>query len=219
NCRCYIVPRTKAEVDGINMKEMRQRADEYLDSEVFSKAEAQGWGVNRAESGEVFTANQFYIKKFPGKAAKILDDLGADAYGLKSYSQAKKVAKTDLPVYNGNADDFLEANPVIKDYHNRPVELDKKNFERHTTGSREYRVEYLEALKVALVKPDEVWINGVNYDNFVTLKYFRDKTLVVISRIRNGTIYQVETWFPLTEKADIINKYRKGLLIYGLDKK
>lgn len=219
NCRCYIVPRTKAEVESTDLTVMRERADYYLDSAEFIKAEAQGWGVNRAEAGEVFTANQFYIKKFPGKAAKLLDSLQPSDYGLKQYSQAKKIATEAVPIYKGSAADFYKENKILRDYHNRPIELDKKNFERHTTGRREYRVEYLDGMKAAMLKPDEVWINGTNYDDFVTIKYYKDRTIVVISSIRNGRVYQIDTWFPLSEKADVINRYRTGLLIYGLDKK
>ncbi len=221
NCRCYIVPRMAHEVKGLDRKAMRDRADAYFDTAEFEKAKAQGWGVNRADSGEVFTANQFYIKKFPGKAAKLLDNLGAKDYGLPSYSNAKKAATAEAPKFEGTAEQFKAAQevfndvPVIRDYHNRPVGL-LNTFDKHT-GKAE-RLPLLQALKETLKQADEVWINsysGDAYDNFVSIKYYKDATLIVVSKISGGKVYEVTTWFPLAEKKEVIETYRRGLLIFS----
>ncbi|MGV3705438.1 MAG: phage portal protein family protein [Arcticibacter sp.] len=214
-CRCYVVGVMKHEVKDVDMKAMQARADAYFATTEFKTASATGWGVNRAESGEVFTANQLYINKFPGKASKILDNLKPADYKLKSYSQAKKVASDEAPMYSGSVDAFLKDNKPFFDYHNRKVELNKSAF-KNTSGDHDQPTsEYLEAFKNSILQPDEVWINGTNYEEFVSVKYYTDKTLIVVTRIKDGTRYQVRTFFPLSETKEAIDRYRRGLLIFN----
>lgn len=225
NCRCYIVPRMKTEVSGIDFKAMRDRAAAYFDTEEFKTAEAQGWGVNRADSGEVFTQNQFYIKKFADKASKLLNKLGAPDYDLPSYSQARKVATADMPKFKVDARSFYSSlekvadKAVLRDYHNRPLGIAEDNFNKHTSGKKETRVSYLDAMVETLKKPDEVWYNGAldeqMFNNVVYLKYYKDETMIVLGNIENGKSIEVATWFSMAEVKKVINKFRRGLLIFS----
>src|SRR5690606_32205162 len=113
-CRCWIVPRTRAEVKGVDFNKMRDRAGAYLDSEVFFKDKAQGWGINRAKSGEVFTANQQYINTFEGKASKMINSLGASDYNLPSYSKLKNDATSTIPISKIKADDFYNKLEILE---------------------------------------------------------------------------------------------------------
>lgn len=221
NCRCYVVPRTKAEVAEVDLDAMRAKADAYFETSEFKTAEAQGWGVNRAVTGEVFTANQQYIRKFEGKAAKMLNDLGPADFGLKQYSQAKKVATEAMPVFDGTASQFLkdlagaDGNAQISDYNKRPLELEPKNFDFHTTGKKESRVALLTAMQETIEKPDEVWLSGDKLEDLTYIKYYTDKTIVVVAEVKNGKVTEVSTWFDLAEVKLAIERVRHGLLILG----
>lgn len=218
-CRCWIVPRTKKEVEGVDFNAMRKRIDEYYESEEFFKNDAQGWGVNRAKTAEVFSANQQYINTFKGKASKLLNSLGASDYNLPSYSNLKNKPSGSIPTSKVKADEFyeklevLDGKRIARDYNNRPIEFDKKSYDEHTTGKKESRVEYLGAMDEALKKPDEVWINGDDLDQINYIKYYDDGAVVVASNIIKNKFNRIKTWFPLKELKNVIERYRKGLLI------
>jgi len=218
NCRCYIVPRLKNEVTQEELRASRKRADAYLNSKQFKSEALQGWGVNRAATGEVFTANQQYVHKFPGKASKMINTLKPADWGLDSYSNAKKQATEATKTYEGTAAEFFDQLEslndlrVIKDYHKRPLQVKEGNFKRHTKGRAE-RVRLLEALGQTLTAPHEVWLNGAELGEMVYISYFLDKTITVRASIKNGTM-ELLTWYELTEKRTILNKHRNGLLVY-----
>lgn len=221
NCRCYIVPRLKNEFDTSKLAAMRARVDAYLGSVQFSKEEAQGWGVNRAEAKEIFTANQQYARKFPGKAAKFLDKLKASDYGLQAYSQAKKAGTMEAPEYDGTATAFydqlekLEEKKILRDYSNRPLIMKQKNYRRHTSDGkkkRAHRVGLLKVLQETLKAPDEVWMNQLQLDNINYIKYYKDEAYIVNGKIRNG-VMEVITWYKIEEKRSVIDKLRRGLLV------
>lgn len=222
NCRCYIVPRLANEFDKTKLKAMRQRADSYLNSVQGKKEKATGWGVNRAESGEVFTANQQYVRKFGGKANKDLNKLGYADYNLPSYAKAKKAATQIMPQYEGSAAQFYEqlqereGIKVLQDYNKRPLQVNAKNFARHSRDDkkrRAHRVQYLNALQEVLNQPDEVWINGTKLNQFYYIKYYKGKTIVAVGDIDNKGI-NLTTWYELAEKKQAIAKVRRGVLVY-----
>lgn len=209
NCRCYIVPRMEHEVSKAVLKTMQERADLFLDSAQFEKEKAQGWGVNRAIAGEVFTANQQYVNKFPGKASKMLNDLRPSDFGLQSYSQAKKAATANVPVYEEKAGSFFEKlekigdHRILRDYSKRPLQI------RGGNG----RVDLLEALTQVLNSPSEVWIQDKELNRLVYIKYYQDGTIVANAKITGGQL-QLVKWLQLEEKKDLIELLRKGLLIF-----
>ncbi|GGH02816.1 phage portal protein family protein [Pedobacter zeae] len=214
-CRCWVVGRMAHEIEGVDLKAMEQRANTFIGSDEFKRARAMGWGVNRAAIGEIFTADQFYINKFEGKATKDLATLKPVDFGLKSYSQAKKATTEQAPVFDGTIEDFTEAYPTIRDYHNRQLLFDHAAFNQEETGEKSYRSDLLASMVQALAKPSEVWIGGESLNEFIMIKYYQDKTIVVISNVRNGKVYQVTNWFALEEKAEIIDRYRAGLLVFN----
>jgi hypothetical protein len=219
NDRCYVLARTRSEAGQIDINAMQQLAQDHFDSAEFKKAEAQGWGVNRADLKQVFTSNQMYMKKFPGKASKGLTDLLAPDYGLKSISTEMKTALNAVSKYEGeaqawwNAQDKQVGDLILKDYNNRHLVMTAESFKAHTTGSKAAQAAYLDALKQTLTEPAEVWINGKKLDNVVLIKYYTDEILVVVCQIENGTVNKVKTWFPLNLTKSEINQYRSGLLI------
>ena len=208
NCRCWVVPRTKAEVQDVDMKAMQARADAYFDTADFKQDAAQGWGVNRAKTGEVFTADQQYIRKFPGKANKALNNLGAADYNLPSYSNAKGAATQKAPVYEGTPQGFFKDGTILTDYNNRPLTGADSSLDKNNTP-------LLAALKQTLAAPDEVWVNGDKLNQLVYIKYYADKTMIAVATIASDNTLTISDWFPLTETKAEINKYRAGLLIKG----
>lgn len=222
NCRCYIVPRMAHEFNKANLAEMRERADAYLNSPQGKKETATGWGVNRVASGEVFTVNQQYVRKFAGKASKDLNALKFHDYGLESYSQARKVGILKRPDYQGDAKAFYDSlddtqkGKALRDYNNRPLSINEKNFTRHSIDDRKrraHRTSYLQAMREALKQPDEVWLNGKQLDNLVYVKYYKGETMIAIGNIKNGHT-ELKSWFVLADKKATIAEYRRGLLVY-----
>lgn len=221
NCRCFVVPRMASEVNESKISSMRKRADQYFKSKEFKSNEAQGWGVNRGKVSEIFTANQQYVYKQPGKSAKLLNSLAPSDYELPSYSNAKKVATEALPTDDVNPSDFYDAlevnegKSVLKDYNDRPMALPATDFEFQTQSTE--KAAHLEAMSQTLQTPDEVWINGdkgsKDINNFIYIKYYQDQTMIVVGGINKGQASQVNTWFTLTETKEEIAKYRRGILI------
>ena len=216
NCRCYVKPIMKHEFTG-DFEKMRKRADNYLKSPAYAKEEAQGWGVNRGEIGKIFTSNQQYVNKFKNNSSSILNNLSAVKWGLHQYSNAKKIASKIAPAYNGTANDFYnglkgDLHKEITDYNNRILKVEKNNFIRHSTNKKESRVKLLKAAEETLNNPDEVWLQGLKFSELIYLKYYEDKTMVIIGEL-NGLNLEFRSWFNLFEKKKIIEKYRKGLLV------
>lgn len=223
NCRCYIVPRMRHEFDASKLTADRAKVDAYLKSPAFAKENAQGWGVNRGEIGEIFTANQQYIHKMPNMSSKLLNNLGAVNFNLKQYSQAKKVATAKMPVFENTNDKWFNAleefnkKPIVRDYNKRPLTVDKKNFIRHTDGKKDDRVKLLNAMQETLAAPHEVWMNGSTLEDLVYVKYYKDQTIIAIADV-SGNKLQLSTWFTLRESKKVIDKFRRGLLVFGNNK-
>ena len=221
-CRCYIVPRMAHEFDKSKLKAMRERADAYLNSPQGRKETATGWGVNRAASGVVFTANQQYVRKFRGKASKQINSLGPSDFNLESYSKAKK-SNQEPPRYDGHARAFydtleeLDGKRILRDYTKRPLLVDAKNFERHTRDDRKrraHRTEWVQAMQQTVATPDEVWIQGKELEQLVYVKYYDGLTLIVLGRIELAGL-QLLSWFELAEKKAVIENLRRGLLVFA----
>ncbi len=225
NCRCYVVPRLKSEAEDTDFGLERSKVNSYMQTPEWQSLKAQGWGVNRAKTGEVFTENQFYIRKFKNNAASYLDKLTYEKWGLKSAEKMREQASEAIKKYEGTAADWWKDQKklndhisILTDYAGRKIALDKDTFDKHTTGKRKSRVSYLNALIQTIDNPDEVWINTGNktkkYDQMVLLKYYKYETIVVIEGLGDDLGLTIDTWFPLAEqKKKIVNNYRRGLLI------
>jgi len=233
-CRCYVVPRMRQEAEDVDFDEMRSKVDAYYDTKEWKQNEAQGFGVNRALSPKIFNEDQMYIKKFPNQASKLLKDINYRSYGLKSYEQMRSKADSQIPLYEGKIEDFVNAlkkedgKTFFTDYNGRSILFDEKDFlKSHSKEKYESRAKYFKAASETLKTPDEVWINsgiyGKNaFDQYVFIKYYKDETVAVVAAIDQGTVYKIKTWFPVSETQKTTNrakriaqknKYRWGLLI------
>lgn len=231
-CRCIVVGRTRNQARNISTAEMQERVDKYFETADWKKEKAQGWGVNRALVGEVFTQNQFYIRKFQDKAAKLLGDLHYNDWGLDSFGKRLAAATQEMPVYKGTAEEWYARNSVLEDYKGRKVVMDKDVFKRHTTGSHATRVELLDAVPDILKNPDEVWMNNYMdaFRNLNFIRFYKGQVLNVVCEVTDMLEYHVTTWFDIyqgdqkrkdsdprsrrAKKNDTPRwKYRRGLLI------
>src|SRR3546814_18996786 len=126
---------------------MRARVDAYFQTPEFQKSRAQGWGVNRASLGEVFTAGQMYIRKFAGNASNYLDQLNHASYGLPTH-QTIQASRKELPIYSGAAgtwfdtqEKLTDTDESITDQHGRDNAITTGTFRKHTSGRRKTRRE------------------------------------------------------------------------------
>ena len=229
NCRCYIVPKMAHEAADLDMEEMRAQCDGYLDSNEWKRCEAQGFGINRADVAEVFTADQMYIRKFPDMSSKTLEQITPREWGVgESIDTLKREAESEVPKYEGSAEAWFEANKVVeagtellkvKDYAGRVWQMAKKAFTIHSTDmvkKRRFRTEFLDAIREVAAAPDEVWlarerkdrINKVKaIDNYVMIKYYKDEAIAVAGKVDKSKL-TLKSWYVLKDK-----NARRGLLI------
>ena len=229
NCRCYIVPKMAHEAADLDMEEMRAQCDGYLDSNEWKRCEAQGFGINRADVAEVFTADQMYIRKFPDMSSKTLEQITPREWGVgESLDTLKREAESEVPKYEGSAEAWFEVNKVVeagaellkvKDYAGRVWQMGKKAFTIHSTDmvkKRRFRTEFLDAIREVAAAPDEVWlarerkdrINKVKaIDNYVMIKYYKDEAIAVAGKVDKSKL-TLKSWYVLKDK-----NARRGLLI------
>lgn len=219
-CRCHVVQRMAAEASEVDFGEMDTRLQEYYKSGDYKSSEANGFAVNRFDSRVLFTENQMYIRKFPAKATKLLDKIGASDYNLESIGKATARATMPIPEVTVSAPEWFAARAVddvvtIQSYNDRPISMTKRIFDTHTTDvykKRSHRVELLDSISPTLASPDEVWINDYitknSFDNYVFVRYFKNKAIAVVCRAENDTL-QLKSWFEVYDAK----KIRRGLLI------
>lgn len=227
-CRCRVVPRMAHEVKKETVEASQQRVDKFFGTATWKKAAAQGWGVNRALTGEVFTQNQFYIRRFQNKASKLLGRLYYNDWGLDSFAKRLAAATEPMPEYNGSAAEWYEAHKTLHDYKGRKVVLDEKVFRTHTTGNYEkVRVPLLACVEEVLKNPDEVWLNDYHrpFRNMNFIKFYDGKVIDVICEVDENLEYRITTWFEIVQTPNLKQKtrssrhidprwrYRRGLLI------
>lgn len=230
-CRCLVTGRMKHQVK-VDLEEMRRRVDGFLKTAEWKKAEAQGWGVNRCDSAQVFTADQMYIRKFPQQASSYLKDMTAERWNLPGVQAMKRDASGNIPVSGRSEQEVWETYAedgriVLTDYDGRKVIVEKKQFDSHTAGKgRDNRIRYWDAMLETLHAPDEVWLNDeIKHDlldTYCLLKYYRDEVLAVNYRIE-GEKLVLKTWYVMQTrtpgnrkvnlKKEIWDKRRRGLLI------
>ncbi len=220
-CRCYVIPRLASEVEGIDFKEMRKRADDYFETGEWDKVDRQGFGINRALLPELFKANQMYINKFPTRAGKLLSSINYQTYRLGNYKQNRARAESDVFKYDGTLEDFVATLPkendqsYFTDYKERRITFNLETWLKgHSKNKVKQRIPYIKSAKEALMNPDEVWItsDSAKFNEFAYIKYYKDTTVVVIGEIKEGVVFRVKTWFPVMENKTTM-RYRSGLLI------
>ncbi|MFR4236756.1 MAG: phage minor head protein, partial [Alistipes onderdonkii] len=104
-CRCWVDAIMAEEFDG-DITEERQKVQTFMTSAEWKRATAQGWGVNRAETAEVFTANQMYIRKFPDRAASLIGKLYCQHYNLPSFGKRLAAATESFRPFTGDATEW-----------------------------------------------------------------------------------------------------------------
>lgn len=229
-CRCYVVPRMAHEVADVDIKAMQERCDAYFSTSEWRQNQAQHWDVNRGKTAEVFTRNQMYIQKFPEKASKLVGNLYYNDYGLDSFGKKLAAATSEAPLFEGDKNEWFADHRSMKDHKGRDIELTESVFKKHTTGKyTEVRVPLLDCIAETLSCPDEVWINdyvkGGEFRNMNFIRFYAGKVVNVVCEVKNGTVYQVSTWFEIEQnprikevskksrKIDPRWRYRRGLLI------
>lgn len=207
NCRCYIVARTREEVQGINFQSMQEKADNYFGSEDFERAVKSGFGVNRAVTGEVFTANQQYITgRNLTQSNKILNELEPKDYGLRASADLIQEATRKLPDFSNTVEQFigdldtLNGKSVIWDYNKRAL-----NFPLDASKG----IQLLEAVKDTLSNPSELWAKVTKGGYQLTyLTYYEGEAFQVIAALSELELNLV-SW----NKVKSIESKRKGMLI------
>ena len=229
NCRCYVVPRMAAEVEGYDLKSAHDAFEAYMESPDWERAKKGGWGINRAINAEVFTADQEYIKGFSKKAAEYMDRISPEDWEIIADRKTlQKESGADVAKYEGTADSYWEEHKIVidkieylllEDKLGRKWRMDRESFDTHTTNKRKHRatrVDYLNEIQNIAMEPDEVWLrrtdesffnNVKTLDNYVFIKYYNDITLAVAGKIKDDN-FIFTTWFPVMS-----DNVRKGILL------
>lgn len=227
------------QVEGEDLSAMRQRVLDFLTTKEWKMQAAQGWGVNRCDTAQIFTADQMYIRKFPQQAASYLKKMTADRWELPTVQQMKDNAQDDMPPrVERNEKQLWEEKAVdgvisLTDYDGRKVVIYEKQFFGHTTAKgRDNRIALWNAMLDTLMDPDEVWLNNEieknslekaeQLDTYCLLKFYRDEVVAVNYKIE-GEALVLKTWYIMQTnlkgktvaymKKNIWDKRRWGLLI------
>ena len=226
-CRCWVDAIMAEEFDG-DITEERQKVQTFMTSAEWKRATAQGWGVNRAETAEVFTANQMYIRKFPDRAASLIGKLYCQHYNLPSFGKRLAAATESFRPFTGDATEWYARNKRFEDFSGKTVELTARAFSTHTTGKyTATRVPLLGSIGDVLKSPDEVWLNNygtAKFDHYNYIRFYKDKGVNVVCKIENERI-EIKTWFEIRQQPSAKSgkkidrnkdprlKYRRGLLV------
>lgn len=229
-CRCRVVPLMKHEGNNDLLKRSQDITDDYMQSDEWKKIKATHFDSNVGKRQHIFDNNQMYVRKFPTKAAKLMEKVTPDDWGLKhSYKQLIRDAKQKVTRYEGKASDWwnlhkkiVENEEVlpIEDFNNRIWYMDRKSFDEHTTDTkkkRAFRTKYLDVINEVMKYPDEVWIGQDEKDKqgsdqllnrWFYIKYYDGIAIVCVCKIQDGKL-NFKSWYELHD-----NKVRKGLLIF-----
>lgn len=185
------------------------------------------FNVNRGDTKQVFTQEQFYSDNTKGLTDT--NKLNYKDYDLKPYSELKQglnTLKKDKTITKNNLNELFtgtkEDEKVMEftDYLKRKIILKNKTFKTHTSGKyleekEGQRHQLFPFAKEALNNPSEVWLREAKNNKFQIryTKVYRNETLVVDTEI-NNTGLEIKTWYPLKKDEGEI---RKGLLIKGKD--
>lgn len=230
-CRCHVVPRMRNEVNNDLIKKSQDVTDDYMQSDEWEKIKATHFDSNVGKRQHVFNNNQMYVRKFPTKAAKLMEKVTPDDWGLKhSYKQLIRDAKQKVNEYKGTPKEWWDKQKHIElerkvripvtDYNGRKWYMAEDKFYDHTHDKkkkRSFRVKFLNCIDETLKDPDEVWLGKDEKDQQTKdpeltewryIKYYDDVAVVCVCKIQN-TMKNFKTWYLLNS-----NEIRKGLLIY-----
>lgn len=223
-CRCWVDAIMADEFDGDTDAE-RGKVQKFMSTPEWKRAAAQGWGVNRAESAEVFTANQMYIRKFPDRAASLVGKLYSSHYGLPSFGKCLAGATESLQEFTGKPSEWLAKSGRMTDFSGKTVAVTAATLKDHTTGGNgAKRAALLGSLQDVLRNPDEVWLNDYKtaFNCYNYIKFYQGRAVNVVCSIHDGKTLEVDTWLEIgpesagTKLAKTVDprwRYRRGLLI------
>lgn len=223
-CRCWVDAIMADEFDGDTDAE-RGKVQRFMSTPEWKRAAAQGWGVNRAESAEVFTANQMYIRKFPDRAASLVGKLYSSHYGLPSFGKCLAGATESLQEFTGKPSEWFAKNGRMTDFSGKTVAMTAATLKGHTTGRNGAKqAALLGSLQDVLKNPDEVWLNDYKtaFNCYNYIKFYQGKAVNIVCSIHDGKTLEVDTWLEigqgspgekLTKATDPRWRYRRGLLI------
>ena len=210
NCRCYIVARTREEVQGIDFTAEQAKVDTYFGSDDFDRAVKDGFGVNRAITGEVFTSNQQYLNaKNLTESNKLINELEPKDYKLATVEELVAKSAKAMPTYSETMEQFvgsldtLNGRSIITDYNQRAL-----NFPTGITKG----IEQLQAVLDTLAKPSEVWlrIKGKSGYQLEYLAYYEGQAFEVTAALSELQL-NITSWKKVT--AATAEKKRAGMLI------
>lgn len=228
-CRCYVVARMAHEVKDIDFDAMRKRCDDYFETDEWRQVRAQHWDTNRGKRSEVFDKDQMYIRKFPDVAAKILEKIPLNTWGVEpSLKKLIKESAIPMPVYEGDASawwndhcrvvDGRERLPVV-DRKGRTWIMDRADYDAHTSNKRkrrEFRTSYLSCIQEIMNDPDEVWLGQEYKDrdnpeskltNYIHIKYYKERAIACVCKVeKNNLVFK--SWFEVRN-----SRIRAGLLL------
>ncbi|MGE0931676.1 phage portal protein family protein [Peijinzhouia sedimentorum] len=209
NCRCTVIALRASDVANTNLGTEQARADAYFASDDYERNISQGFGGNRALTGEVFTANQQYITgKNLTTTRKAINELTHSVYDLADTITSMKGGKGALPTYNESTQAFvgsldtLNGRPTLYDYNSRPLD-----FPPAGPGKAELLLAGADTLK----SPSELWISVLaNAYKLHYIKYYEGKAMLVTASMENNLL-SISKIAIATEKA--LEKVRKGIYV------
>lgn len=224
NCRCYIAPRTKAEVSKEDIIASEEKVKAYYETEEFKKSSKAGWGMNRMDKGQVFAENQHYANDYLDVVNR-MNKVNFNTYGLKPMEQNYNdhefkpkfnIKQKDEAIadFTDNLEKVTSKKFGISDFNNRIITVDKATIRKHTTTRIEKyqdRHMYLSEIQNIVNDPDEVWLQNYGQkknESYVYVKYYKDQAIVVVCTLNDNLELQIETWHRLDDP-----KLRKGLLV------
>jgi SPP1 gp7 family putative phage head morphogenesis protein len=212
-CRCELV-----QYLGNPPKELLTTNDNGLN--ILGIKKGSKWDINRADAQQVFTANEMYVKA--SEIAVEVNGISFADYKLKAFNEIKSNYNTitlDSSITKENVNKLFKANLSNKrmgfeDYFNRKISLSKKVFDAHTTAEKylkEERHKMFPLIQDVLKNPDEVYWFKRGLSNYQAnyIKFFKNKTIVVNTRIETGGL-QINTWYEMKNEKDV----RSGILIH-----
>lgn len=190
------------------------------------------FSVNRADLKQVFLKNQQYAKS--KGVLKNLNDARYTIWGLEDIANMKDLHELvlDKSITADNVKELFKGQKgkdgqnvmPFRDYFNRSIILNKKDFDKHTTGDyvtdkKDNRHQLFAYVNEILKSPSEVWLQNVESSNTVSnkrislryIKHYNGKSIVVDAEV-NDYGYEIKTWYPM--KADE-KEIRKGLLVHN----
>jgi SPP1 gp7 family putative phage head morphogenesis protein len=218
-CRCDIVAVWGEYVTQDDLDNGRKQADIFMQSPEYGRMVREGFAINRAKLGVVFTDAQLYAKDLNERG------LGVKANGVQSWASLNSTALPVLPQLDRDREDAItwyEQHPdrvkpekagdpdylLLKDYAGRAVRLTRDTLIHHLTGkyTNQGRQNLLELLPEILENPDEVYLNRVgkvqNEYELRFIKFYQGSPIYIPVNVSLTMPSYIQTWHTLDTEVD-----------------